>query len=208
MVLAVRPLNAGFILAFNPTNSLNFAIVPVGSNFSVDLYLLESSTSDLTTHGLLGFGTRGTFNSSLLVATGATNAVSFPISGGSPDLSVPGRIDVYGGASSPPKLATIRLATLNFLAVSPGTSSIVFRDLDPGISDFTLSNSPTFTDLDGLIFAPGGIPRFFTFTVQAVPEPSSFASVSLIVFVAAALTRSRRYRRFGIGPNPPTVVLT
>jgi len=208
MVLAVRPVNAGFILAFNPANSLNSAIVPVGSNFSVDLYLLESSTSDLTTHGLLGFGTRGTFDSSLLVAAGATNAVSFPISGGSPDLSVPGRIDVYGGASSPPKLATIRLATLNFLAVSPGTSSIVFRDLDPGISDFTLSNSPTFTDLDGLIFAPGGIPRFFTFTVQAVPEPSSFASVSLIVFVAAALTRSRRYRRFGIEPNPPAVVLT
>ena len=206
MVFAIQQTQADYILAFNPTNSLNSVIVPVGS-FSVDLYLIESNTTNLTTHGLLGFGTRGTINSSLLSATGATNAVTFPISGGSPDLSVPGRIDVYGGASSPPKFASIRLATLNFLAVSPGTTSIVFGDLDTGVSDFTLSNSPTFTDLDGLIFAPGGIPRTFTFTVQAVPEPSSFTSVSLLVLVAAALARSRRCRRFKTEPKPPTVVL-
>ncbi|MDZ4848326.1 MAG: PEP-CTERM sorting domain-containing protein [Pirellulaceae bacterium] len=187
----VQFANAGFVLGFNGTNTLNSANVFVGDSFAVNLYLIESNTTNLTTFGLLGFGSRANYNSTVIQATGATNDANFPIAGGSPDLSVNGQIDVYGGATSPPKMSSIHLATLNFNATAAGTSVISFGDFDPFVSDFTLNDSPTFTDLDPSLFSPTlGFKYDFTVKVAAVPEPSSLLGSSALAL--AFVMRRRR----------------
>ncbi|MDZ4848324.1 MAG: PEP-CTERM sorting domain-containing protein [Pirellulaceae bacterium] len=172
---------ADFVIGFNPTNTLNSANVFVGDSFAVNLYLIESNTTKLTTFGLLGFGSRATYNSTVIQATGATNDANFPIVGGSPDLSVSGQIDLFGGATTPPKLSSIHLATLNFSAAAAGTTVISFGDYDPLISDFTLNDTPAFTDLDPSLFSPSLAFKFdFTVNVAAVPEPSSLLGCSTL----------------------------
>jgi len=198
LILATATVNvdfvqAGFSLGFNATNDMNSKTVNVGDTFSVDLYLFETVSTSLFTEGLLGFGTRATYDSAVIEAFNAINDASFPIVGAGPDLSVKDQIDVYGAATTPPKSSAIRLTTLSFLAKNEGSSVIYFGDYDPNISDFTLNNTPSFTDLDPSLFTSSNPSYNFTVHVTAVPEPSSIlGSVGLALTYVLWIIRRRR----------------
>jgi len=192
-IVNVDLAKADYAIGFNATNSMISKNVTVGDAFLVDLYLFETTTTSLTDHGLLGFGARANYNSAVIQTTGANNAAAFPIVGGSPDLSVNGQIDVYGGSTLPPKSSAIHLTTLSFLATSVGNSIISFGDYDSLISDFTLNDMPTFRDLDPSIFPTPGFTYNFMVNVTAVPEPGSLLGSSAIVLTY--MMRRRRKRR-------------
>lgn len=192
LIGASQHSKAELILQFSADNSVNGTSVFVGQSFLVDIYLVETSTSNLS-NGLLGFGFRGTFDSSRLQATGGTTDPVFNFTGSpNANISFPGQVDMFGGASVPPQAAVIHLGQLNFLALSPGSSVILFGDLDSNFDDFTLNDAPSFTSLDSAIFGAGGVGTFgFNVSITAVPEPSSLVTI-LLTLSLPLIARSRK----------------
>ncbi len=188
----VGEVRGDLILAFSPDGLTQQFNVKVGDSFNVDLYLIETTTNDLATYGLLGFGTRGEFSSAFIQATGGTVDSSFPFVGGgsNPDFSNEGQVDVFGGALQPPKSPAVHLATLGFTAVGSGTTVIRFGDLDSTFDDFSL-NDPSVTSLDRSVFGSTLLQTHdVTINISAVPEPTSFF---LTIFAAVSLA-ARRFR--------------
>ena len=169
---------AELIIGFDANGTVTGTDVRVNDNFSIELYLIETTTSQLSDFGLLAFGTRGTFSSSILQARGGTIDPNFPFIGmGNPDTSMAGLVDVFGGATNAPKANSIRLVQLQFRALSPGITSIAFGDLDPAFSDFSLNNLAV-NDLDVVLFQNSRTYNFLV-NVSPVPEPSSLLYLGL-----------------------------
>ena len=166
---------AGIVLAVSPDGLKQKFDVAVGDTFSIDLYVIESGTTDLTNFGLLGFGSRVLYDPAMIAATSGQVDSNFPFTGGgsNPDFSTAGQIDVFGGAAAPPKSSVIHLARLNFSALSSGSTTIRFGDLDPTFGDFSLDDVAV-TSLDTTLFG-NDLSLTFTFTanITAVPEPSA-----------------------------------
>lgn len=180
-IAASKFTRADIILAVSSDGLKQSFDVAVGDNFSIDLYVIESGTSDFTTFGLLGFGSRIIYDPAIIAATSGQVDSDFPFTGGgdNPDLSTAGQIDVFGGAAVPPKSSVIHLAILNFSALSTGSTTIRFGDLDSNFDDFSL-NDDAVTSLDTTLFG-NDFSRTFSFTVNitAVPEPSALCLLAL-----------------------------
>lgn len=182
---------AGFVLQFSPNNTLNELQLNVGDTFSVNIYLAQTGSENrLVDDGLVGFGVRGTYNSSILQSTGGSVNPAFAITP-TVDSTQPGQVDAFGGSLAPPQQAAILLTTVNFQAILPGVTSLSVGDLDNGLSDFALNDLAT-TDLDPILFGASLNQTYsLNITVVAVPEPT----ILPCVLALSMLFRNRRSAR-------------
>jgi hypothetical protein len=198
LIIAAISSNAlgGFVLQFSLDNTVQSINVNAGDTFAVDVYIAETGLETrLSSDGLLGYGLRSEFNTSLLTAVDAESDNAFPLVG-SPesDNSIAGQIDIFGASFAPPTGNVIRLARFNFIANTAGTTTIAFGDLDPSFSDFTLNDSPNFTDIDSDLFGSNFTNQTnFVVNIQAIPEPNSVLLCTVIASVAPLMRRLRKH---------------
>ncbi len=185
---------AGLILSVDPPNAVTNRILPVGTTFIVDFFLVEDgSETRLTSDGLFSFDFRGLYDSNKLQLQSIAVDPAFDLIPGS-DTSALGRFDIFGATSNGTFASShqIHLGSVHFQSIAVGSSIVSL--IDNGGDGFLLNDfqNPNLTVLDPVIFG-ANLDKRFDLQITAVPEPSSIALVCLTA--TTLLLRSFRCRQ-------------
>ena len=171
-----------------------------GATVTQDLFLVASGTDNLNSAGQTEFNLNGETGSGKTKITSFTADSQFP--GIPPFFTTSSTLTPTGvqvrlyTTGAPATLNRVRLGSIEMLLGGTG-STTAFTFSDPGVSStapfgenvIISPTSGTYTTIDSMVFS--GSSAGFSANVAAVPEPSSFALLTLGVLGMA----SRRRRR-------------
>lgn len=211
---SIGEARAGLVLEFSVDGGATFGNsfrVAENSSTTVGVVIAEFAPDTiLSDQGLLGFGLAGSVlqpDSGFISNASIDPVFDFKTTDQFTGESISWEAAVF--LNSVPTGSRIQLGSFQFDATGLGDTTIEFGDIQPGTGSANVNwLSGGFDELDEVIFGPGGndTPRL-SFSVVAVPEPSSFAliAVGALASIGWGLRRKRRtesaYSTATVGTN-------
>lgn len=203
-VFSSSALQAALVLDFDVASIegiefTNATSASPGDTLDIAVYLrgTDATESRLNDLGLASFGFAATYSNEFANVTGVSRNVSdFPLDlasstgiTSSTEFAIAGETFAAAGVRGD----AVLLGNFVFEVTGFGDTTFFVRDIDDGFDDFSLTN---FVSLDGELFSASGDSasadrsRTYSFTVNAVPEPSAFG----VLTIGSLLLAGRRRR--------------
>lgn len=192
------PARADLILGFAIDNSRDMVRADPGDMVIIEIFAIQTGSSmNLSSSGLSGMGTGGTFTTgfgSIASISVGESFADFPLAAFDNSL---GTFELQGSATDFKDVlgSSIRLGQIVFNVTGEGITRFTFGDPNPSTSfaNFAAGSADGFADLDDAFYGPSR-GKTYTFTIDSVAVPEAYPIPALIVAALLLYSSRRRIR--------------